>query len=206
MLTDDRIFSIGWEISKQTITELAEWKLVFARAIEAEVSSPLQAKIDELMLEYCPNEMTPEQLEEWGRNQRPVSDEEQAATDKAVAEALQAQEPVAWLDTRNGGLHLADRVSDCSDVSKLQALFAAPQPPAPCADCARLKKLYGETPIESFRIIDALQAKVAEQSALIEQCEKALINHREMTRPIHDTDVALAAITAQKGVPDAQIR
>ncbi len=31
-----------------------------------------QAKIDNLMLEYCPDEMTPEQLAEWGRNQRPV--------------------------------------------------------------------------------------------------------------------------------------
>lgn len=30
-----------------------------------------QAKIDALMLEYCPDEMTPEQLEEWGRNQVP---------------------------------------------------------------------------------------------------------------------------------------
>jgi len=29
-----------------------------------------QAKIDELMLEWCPDEMTPEQIEEWGRNQR----------------------------------------------------------------------------------------------------------------------------------------
>ena len=29
----------------------------------------LQAKIDNLMFEYCPGEMTPEQLEEWGINQ-----------------------------------------------------------------------------------------------------------------------------------------
>lgn len=33
-----------------------------------------QAKIDALMLEYCPNDMTPEQLEDWGRNQKPVDD------------------------------------------------------------------------------------------------------------------------------------
>lgn len=31
-----------------------------------------QAKIDALMLEYCPDEMTPEQVEEWGRHQVPV--------------------------------------------------------------------------------------------------------------------------------------
>lgn len=30
----------------------------------------LQAKIDELMLEYCPDEMTPEQMAEWAKHQR----------------------------------------------------------------------------------------------------------------------------------------
>lgn len=38
----------------------------------------LQAKIDELMLEYCPAEMTPDQLRTWGNSQRPVSDIEKA--------------------------------------------------------------------------------------------------------------------------------
>ena len=32
----------------------------------------LQAKIDSLMFEYCPDEMTKEQKEEWGRNQMPA--------------------------------------------------------------------------------------------------------------------------------------
>lgn len=32
----------------------------------------LQAKLDALMLEYCPDEMTPEQIAEWGRNQKAV--------------------------------------------------------------------------------------------------------------------------------------
>lgn len=31
-----------------------------------------QAKIDALMLEYCPDEMTPEQIAEWERHQRAV--------------------------------------------------------------------------------------------------------------------------------------
>ena len=30
----------------------------------------LQAKIDSLMLEHCPDEMTPEQLENWERHQK----------------------------------------------------------------------------------------------------------------------------------------
>lgn len=36
----------------------------------------LQAKIDELMLEYCPDEMTEDQIAEWALHQKPVSDEE----------------------------------------------------------------------------------------------------------------------------------
>ena len=32
----------------------------------------LQAKIDALMMEYCPEEMTEKQLEEWAANQIPV--------------------------------------------------------------------------------------------------------------------------------------
>lgn len=31
----------------------------------------MQAKIDSLMLEYCPEEMAPAQIEEWGRHQEP---------------------------------------------------------------------------------------------------------------------------------------
>ena len=34
-----------------------------------------QAKIDSLMLEYCPDEMTPEQIENWGKHQKAVSDQ-----------------------------------------------------------------------------------------------------------------------------------
>ncbi len=43
-----------------------------------------QAKIDRLMLEYCPEDMTAEQKEIWARYQVPVSDEVQAEIDKAL--------------------------------------------------------------------------------------------------------------------------
>jgi hypothetical protein len=36
----------------------------------------LQAKLDALMLEYCPDEMTPEQIENWQRHQRRTSESE----------------------------------------------------------------------------------------------------------------------------------
>ena len=32
-------------------------------------NAELQSQIDELMLEYCPEEMTKEQLDEWGKHQ-----------------------------------------------------------------------------------------------------------------------------------------
>lgn len=32
----------------------------------------LQSKVDALMLEYCPDEMSPEQKENWARHQVPV--------------------------------------------------------------------------------------------------------------------------------------
>lgn len=46
----------------------------------------LRAKIDALMLEYCPEKMTPEQVDEWGKAQRPVSPEVAAAIDAAMKE------------------------------------------------------------------------------------------------------------------------
>ena len=43
----------------------------------------LQCKLDALMLEYCPDEMTEEQKAEWARHQQPASEEEQRAIDEA---------------------------------------------------------------------------------------------------------------------------
>jgi hypothetical protein len=53
-----------------------------------------QAKIDALMLEHCPNEMPREQVNEWSRNQRPVSTDEQAAIDRIVTRI----DPVGYLN------------------------------------------------------------------------------------------------------------
>lgn len=46
-----------------------------------------QAQIDRLMLEYCPDEMTDEQMEEWRKHQRPVSTEIEAQIQAIVEEA-----------------------------------------------------------------------------------------------------------------------
>ena len=54
-------------------------------ALSAELLAA-QAKIDSLMFEYCPDEMTPEQISEWGKWQRPIDSDKQAAIDEAVKE------------------------------------------------------------------------------------------------------------------------
>lgn len=45
----------------------------------------LQAKIDRLMLEYCPEEMTPEQIAEWKKHQMAATPEAEAALEGAIA-------------------------------------------------------------------------------------------------------------------------
>ena len=44
----------------------------------------LQAKIDQLMLEYCPDEMTQEQLAEWARHQKPLDDKRTREIEEAL--------------------------------------------------------------------------------------------------------------------------
>lgn len=44
-----------------------------AASRDAEIAY-LQSRIDELMLEYCPNEMTKDQLDNWAEHQRPVDE------------------------------------------------------------------------------------------------------------------------------------
>ncbi len=43
-----------------------------------------QAKIDALMLEYCPDELTSEQRENWARHQVPVSKAEQNELEESL--------------------------------------------------------------------------------------------------------------------------
>ena len=50
--------------------------------------SAKQAKIDALMFEYCPEDMTTEQIDEWAEHQRPVS----AQLSAAITAALQQEQ------------------------------------------------------------------------------------------------------------------
>lgn len=44
----------------------------------------LQAKLDAVMLEYCPEDMTQEQVDNWARHQRPVSKAEMKEIEAAL--------------------------------------------------------------------------------------------------------------------------
>jgi hypothetical protein len=53
------------------------------RLLEQQLAAK-QAQIDELMLEYCPDEMTDEQRAEYARHQVPLSPEEMEALNKVL--------------------------------------------------------------------------------------------------------------------------
>ena len=64
--------------------ELAACSAAFDRQQEmldrnAEQIASKQAQIDRLMMEYCPEEMSPEQKAEWKKHQRPLMTPEQKA-------------------------------------------------------------------------------------------------------------------------------
>lgn len=72
----------------------------FAKAAATKADA-LQAQLDALMLEYCPEEMTPEQMANWARRQRPASDEMQADVAKAL---MGSNEKVSGAGTASAGL------------------------------------------------------------------------------------------------------
>ncbi len=51
------------------------WKATAEYA--AKIADDRQARIDALMLEYCPDEMTEAQKDNWAKHQRPVSEDMQ---------------------------------------------------------------------------------------------------------------------------------
>lgn len=70
-----------------------QYASISAVAVElARKCDALQAKIDALMLEYCPDEMTDEQKEEWARSQRPAQPYTLGATDEEALAIHKAEQ------------------------------------------------------------------------------------------------------------------
>ena len=60
-----------------------------------------QAKIDELMLEYCPGEMASGQMEAWAKRQRRVSHEVRDQIESALQSMTENAEELGLYDDRN---------------------------------------------------------------------------------------------------------
>lgn len=52
--------------------------------VAARKADALQAQLDALMLEYCPDEMTEAQKDNWAKHQKPASEEQQAEVAAAL--------------------------------------------------------------------------------------------------------------------------
>lgn len=105
------------------LAQRADPNIPILEAAMDEIAS-LQAKIDRLMLEYCPDEMTPEQVGEWGNHQVPAS------------------APVAWeyISLVSGGSMLSNQPPDRliePERFKIVPLYTTPQP---CPRCAELSE------------------------------------------------------------------
>lgn len=72
------------ELSCPNIELPAQW-YEYAKGLERQRNA-LQAKLDALMLEYCPNEMTQEQIANWQAHQRTATKEETDAANAALQE------------------------------------------------------------------------------------------------------------------------
>ena len=69
--------------------------------VAARKADALQAQLDALMLEFCPEEMTEAQKENWARHQRPASDDEQVAVTTAL---MGSNAKVSGAGTASAGL------------------------------------------------------------------------------------------------------
>jgi Lar family restriction alleviation protein len=73
-----------WNARAPQPEELAKYWCGVAEAKQREINRK-QAVIDRLMLEYCPEEMTKAQIEEWREHQVSVSPEQEAAVQRALS-------------------------------------------------------------------------------------------------------------------------
>ena len=78
--------TLEYQYIEQQEKELTDLRARLEKA-ERDAASK-QARIDEMMLEYCPDEMTHEQKEGWGKHQVPVSTQEQRILGAALRRSV----------------------------------------------------------------------------------------------------------------------
>lgn len=90
----------------------------FARQLEREVGAK-QAQIDRLLLEFCPDEMTPEQTAEWAKHQRPVEDDAARPEERTQQGVLLSAEYVQHLIYALGDAPLTAKCAVCREIMAL---------------------------------------------------------------------------------------
>lgn len=80
-------------IKKEDLND-ARWEIIELR----KETGHKQAVIDRLMWEFCPDEMTEEQIEKWASRQVPVSVEIAEALNAALEESSEMIDPGFWVD------------------------------------------------------------------------------------------------------------
>jgi hypothetical protein len=72
---------------------------VFGSRLKTQIADELerlQARIDELMLEHCPDEMTPDQTLKWSTQQRIVS--QAGSSYEVLTVSADSPKPPSWVD------------------------------------------------------------------------------------------------------------
>lgn len=144
-----------------------EWTECYETQAKGVISS-MQAKIDSLMLEYCPNEMTPEQLKEWGENQLPLTAEESREIDRTML----ADDRINQLITQADGL----APKSGSIFRSLSRLIEAEV----IEKCAKVCE--GRIPVADGRAEDIESAANFLCAAEIRSMESAAPNRKEETK------------------------
>lgn len=83
---NDELNALREELRISRQSEREAWR--YQPELEAE-RERLQARVDCLMLEHCPEDMTPGQVDNWGKHQRPASAALQAEIDAALQQKEQ---------------------------------------------------------------------------------------------------------------------
>lgn len=116
------------------------WKWMFERGWNERNKKviELQARIDELMLEFCPKEMTQKQRDKWEQNQRPVPLEHVCKSEASLSHRLSE---INSLRARN------DKLAADADNERILRYAAEAELNAETERCAKIAREYGLSPV-----------------------------------------------------------
>lgn len=143
----------GWPPESPPAGTYQRWVVLLVKEVES-----LQARIDALMLEFCPDEMSPEQLEEWAKTQIQPDETPQPASKTEVESDLAQRLLACWkridptsTDDDPVGITMASALLSeaASAVEYLQAehdsLLRGRKPTHRCKVCGALWIDWGDT-------------------------------------------------------------